>query len=71
MAAKQAQHPKIDGEKIGTFHGLTIYASLHKAKQSGRDRIWIQVRQGIPKKYRVAECLSYMRSVDVQFETTD
>ena len=64
-------HPKISGTILAEFKGLTIYGKLKKAKRSGRDRIWIQIRQGEPKRYRVSESLSYMRSVDIQFEETD
>jgi len=38
---------------------------------SGTDRIWLNIRQDNPTKYRVSESLSYMRSVDIQFEATD
>src|SRR5438094_306350 len=64
-------HPKMRGEVIAEFHGLTIYGLLRRAKKSGRDRVWIQIRQNLPKRYRVSESLSYMRSVDIQFESTD
>jgi hypothetical protein len=69
--AKPEQNPKIKGEKLAEFHGLTVYGRLKKAKLHGKDRIWIQIRQGEPKKYRVAESLSYMRSLDVQFEEVE
>ena len=69
--AKPEQNPKIKGEKLAEFHGLTVYGRLKKAKRHGKDRIWIQIRQDEPKKYRVAESLSYMRSLDVQFEEVD
>jgi len=65
---KRIPHPKISGQKLIEFNGLTIYGQLKKAKRSGRDRIWIQIRQDGSKPYRIAACLSYARSVDVQFE---
>jgi hypothetical protein len=68
--AESKQHPKIRGTFIGEFHGLQFYGNLKKAKRTGRDRIWISVRQTNPKSYRVSENLSYMRSVDIQFEST-
>ena len=72
MATKDSKlHPKISGKVLGEFQGLTIYGKLKKAKRSGKDRIWIQIRQSEPKRYRVSESLSYMRSVDIQFEKTD
>jgi len=60
-------HPKISGKKLAEFYGLTIYGNLKKAKRHGKDRIWIQIRQGAHKPLRVSECLSYARSVDIQF----
>jgi hypothetical protein len=65
---KNSEHPKVGGKVIGRFKGLVIYGNLHKAKtEEGKDRIWIQIRQAEPKHRRVYECLSYARSVDVQF----
>lgn len=62
------EHPKVGGEVIGKFHGFTIYGTLHKAKTSyGKNRIWIQIRQSEPKRFRVSESLAYARAVDVQF----
>jgi hypothetical protein len=60
-------NPKITGKIIGEFKGFTIYGKLNKAKAQGKDRIWIQIRQTEPKKYRVHTCLSYARSMDIQF----
>jgi len=64
---KHKLHPKISGDVIGVFQGLTIYGKLHKAKRYGKNRIWIQIRQDKAKRFRVSECLSYARAVDVQF----
>ncbi len=61
-------HPKIRADVIGEFEGLTIYGKLHSAKRYGKNRVWIQIRQTEPKRFRVSECLSYARAVDVQFE---
>jgi hypothetical protein len=61
-------NPKIKGQLIGEFEGIKIYAVLNRAKRNGRDRILISIRQDQPK-YRVSESLSYMRSLDIQFET--
>jgi hypothetical protein len=66
--AKHTEHPKIGGQFLANFHGLTIYGNHHAPKLRGKHRIWIQIRQDEPKALRVAECLSYMRSVDIQFE---
>jgi len=63
-------HPKMHGTPIAEFHGLTIYGLFKPAKRNGKNRLWIQIRQSQPKRYRIAESLSYMRSVDVQFEET-
>lgn len=63
----KTENPKLKGPRICSFEGLDIHASLHKAKREGKDRIWIQIRQNSPKKYRVNSSLSYARSIDVQF----
>ena len=69
---KNLEHPKITGKVIGKFKGLVIYAKLNEAKtEKGKDRIWIQIRQTGPRRRRVYECLSYARSVDVQFAEED
>jgi hypothetical protein len=65
--ARSQENPKLKGPLLCTFEGLDIYGSLHKAKRNGKDRIWIQIRQKSPKKYRVNASLSYARSIDVQF----
>lgn len=65
---KSNPHPKITGEKLAEFYGLTIYGKLKKPKkQYGKHRIWIQVRQSEPKAFRMSECLAYARAVDVLF----
>lgn len=65
---KNSQHPKIKGKVIGKFKGLVVYGNIHMAKtEEGKDRIWIQIRQSGSKPLHVYECLSYARSVDVQF----
>ncbi|MGA9060701.1 MAG: hypothetical protein WB341_03445 [Terracidiphilus sp.] len=69
MVTKQSvQHPKVHADYIGEYQGLTIYGNLQKAKQSGKDRLWIQIRQDQTKPWRVAASLSYARAVDIQFE---
>jgi hypothetical protein len=44
-----AKHPKVTAKPIGVFQGFTVYAELHKAKRTGKDRIWFQIRQDDPK----------------------
>lgn len=44
------------------------YGNLKKAKRSGKDRLWIQIRQDETKAWLVAASLSYARAVDVEFE---
>jgi hypothetical protein len=61
---------KIKATLIGSFKGIEIYAKHQPAKRSGRDRVWIQVRQPEPRLYRVSESLSYAKGVDILFETT-
>lgn len=63
------KHSKITAEPIATFHGFTIYADLQKAKRTGKDRVWFQIRQDNPKKYRTAICLNYPHALDVQFQS--
>ena len=70
MDNSTSQHPKIKGKFLAEFHDLQIYGSFRAAKKDGKNRVWLQVRQRPPKRYRVAESLSYMRSLDVQFEET-
>jgi hypothetical protein len=69
-SAAEGLHPKVEGTLIGEFHGLLIYGNFKTAKKTGKNRTWIQIRQREPKRYRVAESLAYMRSLDVQFEET-
>ena len=66
--AEVKEHPKVTSEPLYEFHGLEIYGVLKKAKKDGKDRVWIQIRQSNPKKFRVAASLNYARAVDVQFE---
>jgi len=68
MSATTNSQGKVTGQQLGNFHGLTVTVELHKAKKTGKDRIWVQIRQKKPKRWRVAENLSYMRAVDIQFE---
>jgi hypothetical protein len=63
------QHPKVAGTLIANFNGLMIYAQLTKGKRSGKDTVWIQIRQDAAKPYRMRECLAYARSVDIEFVT--
>jgi hypothetical protein len=60
-------NPKVTGQPLCNFHGLQISGFLKKAKRTGKDQIWIQIRQDSPKKFRVRESLSYARSVDIEF----
>lgn len=59
---------KVRGRILAEFDGLTITAAPHVAKKSGRNRLWIQIRQNDrPKKWRVSTALTYARSADIQF----
>ena len=69
-ATAQQLYPKIKGKFLAEFHDLLIYGYFKAAKKTGKNRVWIQVRQKDSKRYRVAESLAYMRSLDVQFEET-
>ena len=66
----QSPFPKVKGTPLAEFHGLLIFGLYKTAKKTGKNRVWIQIRQGQSRRYRVAESLNYMRSVDVQFEET-
>jgi hypothetical protein len=59
---------KVKAPKLFEFEGLSIHAILHKAKRTGRDRVWIQIRQQQPKKWHVSTTLSYAQGLDVQFQ---
>lgn len=65
----RTSHPKVTAQPIATFQGFTVYAELQKAKRTGKDRIWFQIRQDDPKKYRTAICLNYPHALDVQFQS--
>lgn len=58
------------GPPIKTFNGLRVHAKLHKPKTTrGRARIWIVIKQDKEaKRWRVAETLSYVNAVHIQFE---
>jgi len=59
---------KVRGRILAEFDGLTITAAPHEAKRSGKNRLWIQIRQNDrPKKWRVSTALTYGRSADIQF----
>jgi hypothetical protein len=58
---------KVTGQKLCNFHGLEISGYLTKAKRSGKDQLWIQIRQTSPKRFRIRESLSYARAVDIEF----
>jgi acyl-CoA thioesterase len=59
---------KITGTPIATFNGLKIYAALHTPKKKGKQRIWISIRQDVPKDWKIAASLSYVNSIDIRFE---
>jgi hypothetical protein len=58
---------KINWTPLKVVDGLKIFINRKPAKGSGKNRIWIQIRQGKPKQWRVYETLAYARSVDIQF----
>lgn len=70
MSETTEKDSKIKGQLLAEFHGLLIYGTFRAAKREGKNRVWLQIRQKTPKRYRVAESLSYMRSADIQFEET-
>ena len=70
MPSGRTERLNIGGEVIANFHGLMIYAKFVEAKR-GRNRIWIQIRQGTEKRYRVAATVCYMRTAGIQFEEAE
>jgi hypothetical protein len=61
--------PKPTGSPIKTVDGLEIYVTEGPSKTgTGKDRIWVSVRQAKPKKWRVAASLCYVNAFDVRFE---
>jgi hypothetical protein len=63
-----ATNSKVTGKVLAEVEGLTITATLQKAKGLGKNRLWIQIRQNAkPKRWRVSTSLAYARSLDVQF----
>jgi hypothetical protein len=65
---KMATNSKVGGNVLAEVEGLTITVALQKAKGSGKNRVWIQIRQNVkPKRWRVSTSLAYARSLDVQF----
>lgn len=60
---------KVKGEVLAEYDGLTISVYPQQAKRTGKDRLWIQIRQNSKiKRWRVSASLSYARSADIQFE---
>jgi hypothetical protein len=59
---------KVTGRILGELEGIQVTAKVHRAKRTGRDRIWFQIRQRDGKKWRVSATMSYARALDVQFE---
>lgn len=60
--------PKVSGKPIASVNGLDIYIRSQPAKRKGKDRLWIQVRQKEPKKWRIAASLCYVNGFDIRFE---
>jgi hypothetical protein len=66
--AINTRNKKVKGRVLEVIDGLIVSVDVKRAKSHGKDRIWFQIRQQDPKKWRVAESLAYARGVDVQFE---
>ena len=68
MAKTTTGNAKVKGQVVAEYEGLTISVLLQKAKRTGKDRLWVQVRQNSDvKRWRVAASLSYARSADIEF----
>jgi hypothetical protein len=59
---------KMKTPKLFELEGLDVHGKLFRAKRTGKDRIWIQIRQQKPKKWHVSTTLSYAQGLDVQFQ---
>jgi len=63
------ENGKIKGKVIAEYEGLTITASLRKAKKTGKNRLWLSIRQhGDVKRWRISTSLTYVSSTDIRFE---
>lgn len=62
--------PMSSAEIIGKVGGLTILASVEKAKtEKGHDRIWISVRQKTKDPaFAITASLNYRHSCDICFQ---
>ena len=69
MDRENRRHSKIKGKVLGKIGGLTLFGTVILPKHRGKKRILIQIRQGEGHDYRVAQCLSYGPSIDIQFAT--
>lgn len=59
---------KVKGQVLAEYEGLTISVLPHPAKRTGKNRLWLQIRQNAGvKRWRVSTSLSYSRSADIQF----
>ncbi len=57
------------GTLITTVKGLQIYVKESPSKTgTGRDRIWVSVRQAGSKKWRLSASLCYVNAFDIRFE---
>jgi hypothetical protein len=59
---------KVRGKLLADFHDVKVYAVLDRPKRSGKYRIWLSVRQNIPKRWRTFATLSYPYGLDLGFE---
>ena len=61
--------PKVKDTKVQEVEGVEIYVNQRPAKRSGRDRIWIHMRQSQDgKPWRLGAVLAYSRAADIRFE---
>ena len=61
--------PKLKGPADLSVDGLDVYVIRAPSKTGrGKDRVWISVRQDVPKKWRLSSSLCYVNSFDIRFE---
>jgi hypothetical protein len=59
---------KLGAKQIAQYKGIKIYASDFPAKKTGKDRIYISLRQEKPKAWKVFASLCYVNAVDIRLE---
>lgn len=62
---------KIEGygaKEIASYKGIKVFVSDQPAKSTGKDRIYISIRQNEPKKWKIFASLCYVHAADIRLE---